>query len=312
MAKKKGSATVVSDDAVKQSVAGENLIKIDERAVLVYLSLGQWTSSKLDKEVTQDVVERLGATPGSFRATKDLLPNNEPLERLIANRRAFRKYHYEVTTAYGRDGWALLKTTKIPDYKRKYADAIAEDKILLRAFLDQYDDAVEKAKLPAPQGLGNGWKQTDYPPKSVVESKFRFTSDMRRIRESQNALIGVSDEVTAQIAKEADERVRAGLEVSVRSIIERITKVVGAVAEVESKGKIYDSLIENVRDLAVALPDLNVTGDSRYDKIADEMMAKLGKFTKDDLTGSDDAAKAARKEAATSAKEILDDLAGAF
>lgn len=305
MSKKR--AVTVSDDQVNAKANDVNVIGIDERAVLVYLGISQWATSKKDKDLSSETSARLGAKDGEYAVTKTVMECKE-LDRLKACLGAMRKFHYEVVTRYGNDGWALLASKKIGEYKQEFTKWHDEFSVALPAFMAVYDDQIEKEKVR----LAGGWKQTDYPPAAVVAAKYRMTCDMRRIRESQNSLLGVSDEITKQIADEADARIKAGLASSIKDIVERITEVIGAVAEVDSRERIHESIFENAKELAKVLPDLNITGDKSIDALADKILDKIGNVNAEDLKGKDDGAKEARKKVAEDAKSILDDLAGAF
>lgn len=310
---------MVKKNAVKstdQTLAEVDVAQIDERAVLVYLGTGAWTASKKDRDLTNKIIEEAQAAPGSLRAMKSLMPGAEELEtikKIVSN---FRSFHYQKTTAFGRDGWALLPSKTLGEYKRMFTEAKDLWDEAVDVFISRYDALREEARANL-TGLGKVFRETDYPSAEEVRARFRFTNAVRRIRESQNDLLGVSDDVRQEIMADADARVREGLEVSVTALAERISKTVSNVSEVLGRQgakapKVYDSLIDNVRALAEEIPALNVTGSEAFSKIADDMLTKLGSFQVEDLKGTKPEAKVKRAQAVATAEEIKADLDGIF
>jgi hypothetical protein len=287
---------------------------IDERAVLVYLGTGMFNASKLDKQITATVEASHGAEGGTMRVSKSLLPSSKELKEFKQTVTDFRQnVHYQKTTAFGRDGWALLPSVSLGDYKKLAITCKEKCEEIADRFAESYNQRKEEAK----ELLGSAFKETDYPPVEVVRSKFKFDTSTRRIRQSSNDLIGVSDDLRKEIMEEADNAAREGLRVGVEALAKRIGEVVGNVAEVlgregEKAPKIYDSLIDNVKVLASELPLLNVTGDETFNKIADKMMKDLGTVRVEDLRGNDPAAVEKRKEVVESAEKIMSEMDVAF
>jgi len=57
-------------------------MNLNDRALLVQLSISQWTARKFDKRVTRDVASSHGTTIDVGRYNKVLLPMNDLLDRV--------------------------------------------------------------------------------------------------------------------------------------------------------------------------------------------------------------------------------------
>ena len=57
-------------------------MNLSDRALLVQLSISQWTARKFDKKVTNDVANTHGVASSAGRYNKALLPMNDLLDRV--------------------------------------------------------------------------------------------------------------------------------------------------------------------------------------------------------------------------------------
>jgi hypothetical protein len=286
-----------------------DLPAIDERAVLVYLGTGQFAATKKDTPATQKLESDYKMVSGSGKVTKVLLPFSDELDRIRKIIAQFREYHYMKTTAFGRDGWSLLPSKSLSDYKKKFIEAKQDFDDAVDKFIAVYERQREAAKAKD-SGLGKMFRETDYPPKDTVESKFRFTADVRRIQESENPLLGVSDDLRQAIVNDAQDRIQAGLEAGIEKLLIRVKDVLENIASIEGKKRISDSLISNVLEIADEIPALNVTNNPNLDRIAKEMVHAFQNVSPDEFRGKDKAAKKARKQVAEKAEDILDKVGG--
>ena len=83
-------------------------MNLSDRALLVQLSISQWTARKYDKKVTQDVASSHGVSTSAGRYNKVLLPMNDLLDRVHKKSTLIRTKFYENTLPWGIEGTMML------------------------------------------------------------------------------------------------------------------------------------------------------------------------------------------------------------
>ena len=88
---------------------------LTEKAILVKLSIKQWSTSRFDKEVTATANKHYNAQDGAGRYTKVLIARDAITEiRKSANEA--RTFHYENTLPWKDDGYRMLPSANYMDY----------------------------------------------------------------------------------------------------------------------------------------------------------------------------------------------------
>lgn len=290
---------------VKEPVVSMNL---DERALLVKLSIGAWSARKTDREVTMEVAESHKATSDSGYFRKQLF-GKEALNQIIKIAGAARASHYTLTLPWNDDGARIITTESYQEYtkvmkvhRRNFQDAVDE-------FIENYDKYVKESK----QRLGTMFKTEDYPAKELVRGKFTFDVEPAPLPNSRDFRAKVSDAETKAIIRDIERRTKDRLDAAMRDVWERVADVTGKMADKLAnykpkegirapEGIFKDSLVENVRKLAETLPLLNVTNDPKMESLQKELLDQLCAYEADDLRGD---AKA-RAVTAKKAKQIFD------
>jgi len=266
-----------------------NVMGLDERALLVKLSIGAWSGRVTDKEVSRKVAADHEATNDAGYFRKQLF-GKEALNEIQKLAGAARTAHYSLTLPWTDDGSRIITTesydhyTKVMrDYRRKIKDAVEE-------FLDKYDEHVKQSK----KRLGKLFKAEDYPPRDVVRSKFTFDVEPMPVPTARDFRAKVSDAEANAIAKDIERRTQERLEQAMRDVYERIAEVTGKMVEKldsykpreglrSAEGLFRDSLVGNIRKLAETLPYLNITKDPALDKLQKELLDNLCAYEPDDL-----------------------------
>jgi hypothetical protein len=133
--------------------------------------------------------------------------------------------------------------------------------------------------------------------------------------------VALSDNVTAQLRKEADARTSEAISAATTSVWQRIHNVVEHMAskledysvevvngKTRTKGAFHDTLVSNIADLADLLPALNVSNDPKLTQMADNLRSKLASYDPDDLRKQEGARKMAAKDARQILAEIQESL----
>lgn len=278
-------------------------MKLEERALLVKLTLGQWSAKKTDREATRETIANKHAQQGTGFFMKRLLGRNA-MKQISKVLNDARHTHNIMTLPWTDDGCRII-TTEAYD---AYAKAMKESRMSLRDavsdFLKDYDKLKQEAKVE----LGDLFNPEDYPSKEEVNSKFYMDVEPRPVPISRDFRAKVSNAEAKIIAKDIEERMNERLKEATNDVWERIITLTERMHEKlsnydpgtpfkEATGIFHRTLVDNVRELADVLPSLNLTGDKRLDEIHKKLKADLCAFDVEELRSDDQKRIATAKKA---------------
>lgn len=244
---------------------------LQETAMLIALSISQWTARKFDKKVTAAVdVANDSKNAGRFNK---LLVAKEVLEDINKIASAARAYHYKVTLAWSDNGDRLLPAALFMDYR----DCVSEHK-------NQFENAVMRLvrdypalKADAHKRLGKMYDPLDYPPVEQIRKRFDMATFITPIPTEHDFRVQLSEGVATEIRRELSEALTSRQEQTLKEcwarLRERIEHMHTKLSD--EKGIFRDSLIENTRELIDVLPALNITNDPDLARMADEVSKLL-------------------------------------
>lgn len=283
-------------------------MNLDERALLVKLSISTWSARKTDKEVSREITEQKDARSdrGTFRK---VLISRDALKKIQKVETAARTTHRTLTLPWNDDGARIITTEGyghyakvMRDYRKSMQDAVDE-------FLEGYDDLVKQAKTE----LGKLFNAEDYPAPEEIRAKFNFEVEPTQIPVSRDFRAKVSASDAKAIAKDIEARTKARMDHAVKDVWRRVAELTERMftrlQEYKpreglhgAEGVFRASLVENIRDLAEIMPSLNLNDDPEITKVHKELVEHLCHYDVEDLR--EDAA--ARKRTAKKAKSIYD------
>ena len=113
-------------------------MNLSDRALLVQLSISQWTARKYDKKVTQDVASTHGVTTAAGRYNKVLLPMNDYLDRVHKKSTLIRTKFYENTLPWGIEGTMMLPSANYLKFVTEFRREKGEWQYLVDEFERNY------------------------------------------------------------------------------------------------------------------------------------------------------------------------------
>lgn len=274
-----------------------------DEAMIVRLSISQWTARKFDKGVTQRVANDYGTAADVGRYNKILIAQDaiKVITQAVSNARAF---HYENTLPWDDAGGRILPSANFLAYSKRMREFKAEFDKAVHAFVSNYDEYREEAR----RRLSGMFKEEDYPGQLQIKRKYGYSTDIEPIPSSADFRVSVSVKDSNRIKKELEARVKDREAEAMKDLYLRLNKTIGhfyeKLADVDAIFR--DSLVENVVELVNLLPRLNVAGDPELEKLRKETQKKLCAFEPEQLR--EDAG--ARSKAADDAKAILDKMSG--
>jgi hypothetical protein len=269
---------------------------LQDKAMLVGLSISRWGASKTDKKVTREVIQNHNAAEDSGKFRKALVHKSH-LEPLQASSSAMRANHYKYSLPWNDDGRRVLPSALFPLYTQTHKKLHLADQQLCRDFIALYPNLLSTAR----NRLGSMYDPNDFPDVSEIKDKFNVRVSMEPIPRAADFRVDVGDEAAALIRAEIEAEVDEKFQQAMKSVFGRIRDQAKHISETlsQEKPRIFDSLVDNARALVECLPGLNLTGDN----LITELTADL-----DAMLPHPDALRASphtRKQTADAADEIL-------
>ena len=274
---------------------------LSEKAMLVKLSISQWTARKHDKGISAQV-EREHQAHDAGRYNKNLIAK-AALETIQTAAGAARTFHYANTRPWEDEGSRILPASNYLPYTQEMRKLQAIFDTEVSRFLASYDSYVDQARIR----LNGMFNAKDYPRADQITNAFKFSVDVSPLPEAADFRVSIGDAEAARIRADIQARNDAAHAAGDRDLWNRLHTAVSHVAEKlgDPEAIFRDSLIENVRELCDLLPRLNVTGDPELDRLAREANSKLTAAGPKWLRESPDK----RAQTAQEARAILDAMA---
>lgn len=275
-------------------------MNLSDRALLVQLSVSQWTARKYDKKVSKEVAVSHGTTTDAGRYNKSLLPMNDLLDRVHKKTTHIREKFYKNTLPWGIEGTMMLPTSNYLEFVTEFRKEKGEWEYIVREFVDNYDSL----KADAQRILGGLYVEADYPSARDIEQKFSIDMAIFPVPASDFRVTIASDELT-RIQQDVERRVAQAQQTAVRDVWNRLFEKVKHMAEklADPKAIFRDSMVENARETCALLTRLNFTDDPNLEAMRQEVEATLLKHP-EALRNDPDL----RSDTASKAKEIMDKM----
>lgn len=277
-------------------------MNLNDRALLVQLSISQWMGRKLDKKASKEAADSAGAVRSAVRTHKDLLPGCDELANVHSMTNVVRTKFYDNTLPWGLDGMQVLPSTNYLEYSTEYRKDRSNWLYLTRVFLEAYDKAKWAAENDKQRTLGALYVPSDYPTVEELEKKFSMDLAIFPIPSTDFRVQIASDELT-RIQQDVEARVAKAQATAMQEVWQRLFDKVKHIADkcADPKAIFRDTMIENARELCELLPRLNITDDPNLEALRMEVENKLIHHP-DAIRNNPDL----RRDTATEAKKIMD------
>ncbi len=275
-------------------------MNLSDRALLVQLSVSQWTARKYDKKATQDVASTYGTTTSAGRYNKALLPANDMLDRVHKKTTHIRTKFYENTLPWGIEGTMMLPSSNYLQFMTDFRKEKGEWQYLVDQFVGNYD----QLRLDAKRMLNGLYNDADYPDEVEIAKKFKMDMAIFPVPSTDFRVSIASDELT-RIQEDVERRVAEAQTVAMKEVWDRLYDRVKHMAEklADPKAIFRDTLVENTKELCALLPRLNFMDDPNLEALRVQVEGALIKHP-DALRNDPDL----RRDTAVEAKQIMDKM----
>ena len=238
---------------------------ITSSAVQVELNISVWTANKLDRNVTDTVLNSNGASKGSGKFTKNLMAGTHHRKEIADFAAACRMWHNTQTLPWADRGPRILPMSLFLDYKQEANTRKQEFEAMVDNFMSQY----EHLKQVARASLGTLDNEDDYPSAEEVRSKFGFRLVISPIPESKDFRLDIPQQDLEEAMENYEQDFNTRIADAMREpwnklhkmltgMSERLTEINGPAQE---KKRWHEAFITNAQNLCSMLTHLNITGD---------------------------------------------------
>jgi hypothetical protein len=273
-------------------------MNLNDRALLVQLSISQWTARKYDKKATKEVTDAHLAAAAAGRFNKQLLPMNDLLDNVHKKATLIRTEFYTNTLPWGMEGTMMLPSANYLSFMTDFRKQKSEWQYLVNQFVQGYDQLVSDAK----RTLGSLYNASDYPQRWEVAAKFDMDMAVFPVP-SADFRVSIGSDELSRIQKDVEQRVKASQQKAMTEVWTRLYDRVKHMAEklADPKAIFRDSMLENTREICALLPRLNFTDDPDLETMRQQVEATLLKHP-EALRNDPDL----RRDTAAEAKKIMD------
>lgn len=276
---------------------------LKDTGMIVRLSISQWTGRKTDKAATQKVADDFGVSRkvGNYRKS---VVSKEALAEINSICTEARIYNYAHTLPWDDGGGRILPAKHFPKYTEKMRELRENFETAVKKFISDYSEYLEAAKNEL-KGLFN---DGDYPAKNEIGGKFAFSVNVEPVPTSEDFRIKLAAKELNNVKKELEERLAFRQKEAMKDLYVRVITILDKFAsKLKTKDSIFrNSLVENISEFLLLLPELKIEDDPELDKFVTEIKEKITVYEPDTLRQD----VKARKEATKAANDILKRMAG--
>jgi hypothetical protein len=278
------------------------ITNLDQRAMLVNLSMSMWSARKHDKSVDQTVESHYNATnAGRFNK---LLIAREAIKAVEKTSNTARTYHYANTLPWSDEGYRMLPVANFEKYSEEMRKHRATFDSAVNDFCANYDALVADAKVR----LNGLFKATDYP--INIRSRFSWGIQITPIPMGDDFRVNMSNTELVAIQNDIEHRTENAMKDAHADLYRRLIESVGHMADkLATKDAIFrDSLVDNLSELCELLPRLNVVDDAQLEAMRRKVEQKLCQHSPEALRNNEPL----RQQTANDASAILKALEGMY
>ena len=269
---------------------------LSSRAVLTNMIISRWRAKGRHKDVDQKVTNFLETKRKAGSTQIDLL---DPKSIKETQNAAYNlsKWYKSMTLPWDENS-RILPAALHSRFKEGYETRMEAFSKTVDAFISIYPQLLREARLDLGEEL---YGIMEFPPITQIRSKFGVHLSYLPVPVAGDFRITLSDEEMGKLRTELDERNKAMLARSMHDAWVRLHDVVVDMVDRLNKPKFRDTIIGNIRNLTDILPELNLAGDEDLNKVRDEIVEKLCRYTPEQLRDNE----GRREEVAEAAGKIL-------
>jgi hypothetical protein len=276
---------------------------LSDKAMLVRLSISQWTGRKYDKAVSAKVASDYQTTADAGRYNKVLIAE-QAIKAIAKVANDARSFHYQNTLPWNDNGDRILPAANYLTYTQKVQEFRVSFESSVNEFTSNYPLLVADAKLR----LNGMFNPADYPDAGRILEKYGFDASFMPLPDAADFRVSLQQSELDAIKQDIESRTRQAAEKAMQDLWNRLHEAVSHMADkLKTSDAVFrDSLVTNLVELCELLPKLNIANDPNLEKMRQAVESKLCNVTPQQLRDNP----TARKQTAKTADDILSAMAG--
>jgi hypothetical protein len=282
-----------------------NVATLSSSAMLVDLTISQWSGRKLDKRVSDEIDRDNNTATKVVRANKDLLAGDSSLADIRTAGNMLRNYHDSVTMPWSKVGPRLLPTSLFMEYKKVMSKLEQTYSEKVNDFLNEYTYKVSQARYT----LGSLYNSDDYPSTSDIQGRFKIEIRYLPLPEANDWRLDIGNQGMTDLRNQYETLYNDSISNAMSDIWSRLydslTRLSNGLRIEEGKrGIIVGSTFDNAKELCDLLSHLNISGDTKLESMRQSLESAMYGLDVTDVRNSD--------YQRTLLKSSVDDILGKF
>lgn len=260
---------------------------LQDRAVLVHLKVSCMELQIKDKRGAKSLNDDFGADESMVSGLKTLF-KSEDFDNYRKTYWEMRTIHLAMTSPWLDGGIRILPTAFYDDYQTKEQALKQDADMYIKRLAQSYDEI----KAASKKYLGGLYNEADWPTKEAFGRKFGVSIRFMPIPRSEDFRLNHGAE---SLLDELEDSVKLDVWTRIAAMMERVKK---ALSGGPGRGP-TDRMVEDLKELSVLLPGLNITADAKVQKIANDIQKAFKDVVSVEVLKANDDLKAKSLEAAT-------------
>lgn len=260
-------------------------MSINEKALLVKLSVSQWYNRAIDRKVTDEIAQRYEVTEQEDKYVKTLLPRVavRNIQRAISDLRTF---HYANTLPWQDDSVRILSSGNFFQYQQGIAARRAKLDEVVTEFVSNYPKWLDHARKTK-KGL---FDETQYPTASGIGDHYKVNVTFLPFPNVADFRVDIDGKELEQIKTQTAQALTEALSSANQNLIDRLyERVYLLYSALNDPEKIFrDNTVTSIVETADLVERLNVTGDMRVASAVNASRTALQDVHPDMLRSSPD------------------------
>ena len=276
---------------------------INTSAMLVDLSISNWTAKKLDKKVSEEVDASKATKTRAGNYHKNLLAGSQALEAVIKYGNNTRLWHHRQTLPWSDSGTRIVTMDNFLDYKAQLVEHENNYNRLVNNFVVTYPTLISAAAFQ----LGDLFNRDEYPEPEVVAKKFKFSYVFSPLPSAGDFRVDIGEQAAKELVEQYENTFNTRVQEAMQDVWDRVhdclTHMSDRLAD-DDKGErkgFHKTLLSNASELIDLMQKLNITKDPKLEAARKELSKALLGVEIDDLKKSD----STRKHVKVQVDEIL-------
>lgn len=235
---------------------------LNEKALLVSLSIHQWRGQVSDQKVAQEVatIHQLEQPEDSY--LKKLVPT-AALRGVRKAASAIRDWHHKYTLPWQDGNVRILPSTHLLEYRQGLQQRIARFEQEVETFVGKYPQWVEHARQTK-KGL---FDERQYPSATAVKTQFKVSTQLMPFPSVADFRLETDQDTLAAVKAKAAETLDQVMASAAQSLHDRLYERLHLLYEAirDPKKVVKEATVESVHETIELVERLNITSDYRVE-----------------------------------------------